>query len=122
MEQDAIIATSVRHRPQAVWHGPAAAVYLKSRLGVPEEEVLSAIACHTTGKADMSILDKVVFLADAISAERSYNGVEVIRALAESDLNAAVIAAMEENLSYLEQKGKQLDADTLAALRVLRAE
>lgn len=119
MEQDAIIAKSTRQRPLPVWHGPCAVIYAKHRLGVTDPEVLSAIECHTTGKANMSTLDKVVFLADVISAERSFPGVGKIRELAATDLDAAVIAAMEENIVYLNGKGKPLDKDTVAALKFL---
>lgn len=119
LAQDDIMSQSSR-RPQPVWHGPAAAVYAHS-LGVADPEVLSAIACHTTGKAGMSTLDKVLFLADVVSDERSFDGVGNIRALAGEDLDAAVIAAMEENLAYLTHKGKTLDTDTVEALAALKA-
>ena len=114
--EDAIIQQSVEGRPEAVWHGPAAAVYAKNHLGVDDGEVLSAVAWHTTGRPDMPLLDKVLYLADYISDERDFDGVDEVRALAKTDLDAAVDAAMRQNLLYLEEHGKPVDDATRAAL------
>lgn len=117
LNEDAIIAGQTVNRPFAVWHGPCAAIWAKNHLGIREEEVLSAVACHTTGKAGMSLLDKVVYVADMISADRDYPGVEKFRALAEKDLDTAMVALMEEQISINQKRGKSVDAATLAALR-----
>lgn len=114
-----IIAQSTEERPLPVWHGPCGAIYAR-QLGVTDEEILSAIACHTTGKPEMSTFDKVLFLADVISDERSFPGVGKLRALAKRDLDAAVIAAMEENIVHLTKKQKPLDIYTVEALETLR--
>lgn len=122
MEQDGIMAGSVRSRPKPIWHGPCGAIYAKHTCGVQDEDVLSAIACHTTGRAQMTLMDKVLFLADVVSEEREFEGVAQIRALAQKDLDAAVMAAMEENIRYLQRAGKTLDCDTEEALRWLKAQ
>lgn len=121
MNQDDIMAKSTARRPPPIWHGPCAAVYARHTLGVDDAELLDAIACHTTGRAGMTPLDKVLFLADAASSERGFDGVEEIRAMAEEDLDAAVLMAMENNLHYLEKKGKPLDDETVAAIADIRA-
>lgn len=121
MNQDAIMAGSTEKRPLPVWHGPCGAIYAKHRLGVDDEEILSAIACHTTGKPGMSTFDKVLFLADVISAERSFPGVGKLRALVKRDLDAAVIAAMEENIVHLNNMHKPLDTDTVEALKTMKS-
>ena len=118
--QDAIMAKSTMERPLPIWHGPCAAILAKTSLGVQDEEILSAIACHTTGRVGMTLLDKVVFLADVISEERNFAGVEGIRRLAKRNLDAAVVAAMEENVRYIIGKGKKLDTDTVEALQALK--
>lgn len=119
---DDIMAGSTKERPLPIWHGPCGAIYAKHELGVADGEVLSAIDCHTTGKPGMTTFDKVLFLADVISAERSFPGVGKLRALARKDLDAAVIAAMEENIVHLQQKQKPLDVYTVQALEALRAD
>ncbi len=119
---DAIMAGATAQRPLPVWHGPCAAIYARHSLGIEDAEVLSAISCHTTGKPGMSLLDKVMFLADIISEERTFPGVGKLRRLAYRDLDAAVIAAMEENIVHLNKLHKPLDSDTVQALECLRAE
>ncbi len=122
LSQDAIIARSVEARPPAVWHGPAAAVYARNQLGVQDEEVLSAIACHTTGKPGMSKLDKILFVADVVDADRDFEGVGEIRRLAKKNLDAAVLAALKASVQYLRKMGKPLDGETLAALQDMEKE
>lgn len=121
LAQDAIIAGSTERRPQPIWHGPCAAILAKHTFGVDDAGVLGAICNHTTGKAEMSLLDKVVFLADIISAERTFAGVDEIRRVAETDLDKAVMMAMEENIAYLTKKGKPLDEHTVEALAWLKS-
>ena len=67
---NAIIAENAPARPSPVWHGIAAAILAQTQWGITDPEILSAIRCHTTGKADMSLLDKIIYLADMTSAER----------------------------------------------------
>ena len=122
MAQDGIIAGLTRSRPKPIWHGPCGAIYAKHSLGVEDEEILSAIACHTTGRAGMTLMDKVLFLADVVSEEREFEGVEEIRALGQKDIDAAVIAAMEENVRYLNNAQKPLDKDTTEALQDMKAQ
>ena len=57
-------------RPSPVWHGVCAAILARTEWGVTDEAVLSAIACHTAGKPGMTLLDKILYLADMTSAER----------------------------------------------------
>lgn len=122
MAQDDIMAGSTKQRPFPIWHGPCGAIYAKHFLGVNNKEVLDAIACHTTGRVGMTTMDKILFLADATSAERSFPGVAEIRALAKTDINAAVIDSMLENINYLNRRGKPLDNDTVLALEALQQE
>lgn len=119
LRQDDIIAKSTQKRPLPVWHGPAAQVYAKHSLGVQDEEVLQAIGCHTTGKPGMGKLDKIVFVADMISAERDFEGVEELRRLAFEDLDVAVLAALRRSIGYLKKRGFPLDGESERALREL---
>ena len=57
-------------RPTPVWHGICAAILARTEWGVTDEAVLSAIACHTAGKAGMTQLDKILYLAERLCAVR----------------------------------------------------
>ena len=78
MRQYPQYAEGGEERPAPVWHGICAAILARTQWGVEDEAILSAIACHTAGKAGMSKLDKVVYLADMTSKERDWPGVGFI--------------------------------------------
>lgn len=120
LNDNAIIAENAQNRPSPVWHGICAAILAQTQWGVEDEEVLSAIRCHTTGKPGMSLLDEIVFLADMTSAERDYPEVDYLRKLEKKDIHQAMREALEMNLHWLEESGKPVDEETRAALEDLR--
>ena len=120
LNDNAIMAENAQNRPSPVWHGICAAILAQTQWGVEDEEVLSAIRCHTTGKPGMSLLDEIVFLADMTSAERDYPEVDYLRKLEKKDIHQAMREALEMNLHWLEESGKPVDEETRAALDDLR--
>ena len=102
-------------RPAPVWHGICAAILARTEWGVTDEAVLSAIACHTAGKAGMTQLDKILYLADMTSAERDWPGVEKLRKLEMKDLDAAMLAALKQTNGFVLSEGKPLDPESKAA-------
>lgn len=113
--ENAIIAGNIAQRLFPVWHGHAAAIIARTQYGVDDEEILSAIRCHTTGRSGMTPLDKVIYLADMASEERSYPEAERLRAHAAKDLDAAVLEGLGMTIAWNKQQGKQLDPETLEA-------
>ena len=120
LNDNAIMAENAQNRPSPVWHGICAAILAQTQWGVEDEEVLSAIRCHTTGKPGMSLLDEIVFLADMTSAERDYPEVDYLRKLEKEDIHRAMREALGMNLHWLEESGKPVDEETRAALEDLR--
>ena len=120
LNDNAIMAENAQNRPSPVWHGICAAILAQTQWGVEDEEVLSAIRCHTTGKPGLSLLDEIVFLADMTSAERDYPEVDYLRKLEKEDIHRAMREALEMNLHWLEESGKPVDEETRAALEDLR--
>ena len=102
-------------RPTPVWHGICAAILARTEWGVTDEAVLSAIACHTAGKAGMTQLDKILYLADMTSAERDWPGVEKLRKLEKKNLDAAMLAALKQTNDFVLSQGKPLDPMSKAA-------
>lgn len=70
-----------------ILHGPVCAVIMKEKYGITDEEVLAAIHYHTTGRAQMTKTEKLVFIADYIEPKREIPGVEEIRGMAEQPGN-----------------------------------
>ncbi len=83
-------------------------------------EVVSAIFWHTTGKADMTLLEKIIYMADYMEPNRDFEGVETLRELAWTDLDRAMLVAFQLSVDILEQRGKAVDAHSLQALEFMK--
>lgn len=83
------------------------------RIGVKDPEILEAIRWHTVGKPGLSDLSKILYLADGIEPARKYPSVEIIRELAESDLDSALLLFIEISRNYLHKKGKRMSTNTI---------
>lgn len=87
-----------------LWHAPVGAYLVEQEAGITDQEILGAIAYHTSGRIGMTLLDKIVYLADYIEPGRSFPGVEEVRKLAEQNLDAAVIQAVRNTINFLMMK------------------
>ena len=81
--------------------------------------MVSAICHHTTGKADMSLLEKIIYVADYMEPNRNFPGVERLRELAFSDITAALKLGLEITLQHLANLGDQVSPASQAALEFL---
>lgn len=80
------------------------------------EAVVSAIANHTTGKADMNLLEKIIYVADYMEPNRDFPGVEKLRELAFSDITAALKLGLEMTLEHLNRQGEEASPESREAL------
>ena len=85
----------------AIWHGVVGADFVARELEITDEEILTAIRLHTTGAAEMNLLDKIIYVADYIEPGRNFPGVEDARVIAFSDLDQAVAFETKHTLAYL---------------------
>lgn len=95
-------------------HGLVGAEMVKEVLGIDDPKICSAIKKHTTGGAEMSVLDKVVFLADKIDPELGLPGAEEVTELSESSLNKAIIKYCDCIIPYQIKQGFSLHPDLVA--------
>lgn len=116
-----IMLTALEKSSPPLYHAMAGAAYLQTELGIRDQDVLNAVRYHTTGRAGMSLLEKVIFIADLASADRDYPDVEVVRRLAEQSLEEALLYALEFLVCDLVKKKKYLHPDTVEAYNELRA-
>lgn len=86
---------------KAVLHSFLGKIVAKEEYNISDEEVLDAIKYHTTGKKNMSNLEKIIFLADSCEIERSYPGVDEIRKLSYTNLDKAVLKSLDGNIRSL---------------------
>lgn len=96
-------------------HGKIAACIMEENFHITDRDIINSVRFHTTGRADMSRLEKILYLADAIEPNRDYDGIEKIRKLAYQDLDEACLAVMEHSIQYVKCKGQYLDEDTVKA-------
>lgn len=88
-------------RSRSLLHGPAGSIYAEKYYGISDAEIQSAVFYHTTGRPDMSLMEKIIFLADYIEPSRDFPRVELIRELAFTDLTAALIEAYDSTIRHL---------------------
>lgn len=98
-----------------IWHGPCGSVFLRRQLGLRDSEILRAVYYHTTCRAGMSPLEKVLCLADATSADRGFAGVEELRELARQDLDAALLRCLGDSIARVAKSGRPLVRETWLA-------
>ena len=109
-----------RQNPQLL-HAKTGAAAARALFGECEE-VASAIAWHTTGKPDMTKLEKIVYLADMIEPNRSYPTVDEIRAAAERDLDEGTLLALDRTIAFLQEQGMAVCEDSSFARDFLLTE
>ena len=86
------------------------------------ENVVSAICHHTTGRANMTKLEKIIYIADYVERNRDFPGVEEMRRLAYTDLDAAVLMGLESAVAHVKRQGQALAPATIEALEYLRSQ
>ena len=115
MDDSGIMLTDVERSAPKLWHAMAGAAYLRDVLGIDDQEILDAVRYHTTGRAHMSLLEKIVFVADFISDERDYEGVRELREAARHGLQDAVMAGVIFTIQDLSQNQKPIHPDSFDA-------
>ncbi len=98
---------------QSLLHAKAGSILARITYDINDEEILHAIKVHTTGEQDMSMLDKIIFVADYIEPGRNQaSNLEYIRQLAYVDLDACVAEISYDTLCYLQTKSHVIDPTT----------
>jgi len=90
---------------RSLLHGIAGAYFIKKEFGVEDIDIINAVRFHTVGRAGMSRLEEIVYLADLVSAERDYKDVDKMRKLVYSDIEKAMITAFEFSIESVLKKG-----------------
>lgn len=86
---------------------------------VTDTEVINAILFHTTGRENMTMLEKIIYIADKIEPNRKYNGVDSIRELAYENIDKAIIKSLENTFEYLKSKNIEIDSKSFTTYEFL---
>ncbi|MBT2677420.1 bis(5'-nucleosyl)-tetraphosphatase (symmetrical) YqeK [Bacillus sp. ISL-35] len=98
-----------------LWHAPVGAFLAEKEAGIEDGEILDAIRFHTSGRVGMTLLDKIIYLADYIEPGRHFPGVDEVREMAEKDLDIALIQSMKNTILFLMKKNQPVFPDTFKA-------
>lgn len=112
-EKNDIAVTETERELPFLLHGKAGAVLAEKKYGVKNREVLDAIVNHTTGREGMSLLEKIVFVADYIEPGRNHApDLDELRRLAFQNLDSALVRILEGTLTHLKSRGFAIDPRT----------
>lgn len=101
-------------------HSKVGAAMLKHDFGIEDNEILMAVSSHTAGRYGMSLLEEIVYVADAIEINRTYPEVAELRALAKQDLDRACLDIIDYSIDLLCARGVSVDNDTYEAKRFIQ--
>lgn len=97
-------------------HGPLGARMCEEIFDIKDEEILQAVFWHTTGKPNMNLIEKIVFISDYIEPSRDFKGVKKLRKLAEKDIDQAMRKALASTIQYVIKRDMKLHPMTVEAL------
>ncbi|AEB80844.1 TPA: bis(5'-nucleosyl)-tetraphosphatase (symmetrical) YqeK [Streptococcus suis] len=96
-----------------IWHGVVGAYKIAEDFGLEDQEIFQAIQRHTIGAGQMTLLDKLLYVADYIEPNRDFPGVDEARRIAKESLDKAVAYETAQTISYLAKKGIPIYPQTL---------
>lgn len=109
-EEYGIPITESEYENPFLLHGKLGAYQAKHKYNINDEEILSAITWHTTGKPAMTLLEKIIFIADYIEPDRKeLPNIHEIRKTAFSDIDKAMVLISGSTIKYLEDNGRSID-------------
>ena len=112
-----IMLDNVEKGAKKLWHARSGAVYIREILKINAPEIISAVRYHTTARKGMSLLEKIVYLADFTSEDRDYEGVEDMRKAVDVSLEYAMKQALIFTVEDLKEKGMAIHNDTMEAYK-----
>ena len=95
------------------------AIYIKYMLNIDDEEIYDAVRYHTTAKANMSLMSKILYLADYTSRDRDYEDVDTMRKLVDISIEDAMKYALKYTITDLVNMNRAIHPDTLSAYNEL---
>ncbi|HAE61084.1 MAG TPA: ribosome silencing factor [Eubacteriaceae bacterium] len=119
LQKNGLKIDEVTYFETQLMHGVVGSILAKEKFGVDDEQILSAIRYHTTGKKNMTLLEKIIYLSDFIEPGRRYPGVDKLRKLAMKDLDEAMIQAFDNTIKYVVSLDSVLHPDTIEARNYL---
>lgn len=115
MERYGILLNDIEKQAPKLWHAISGAGFLEHELGVEDEDLLNAVRNHTTARKGMTVLEKVIYIADFISAERDYPGVDDLRKAAGESLDKVMLEGLSFSMCDLSKRRMLIHPNTFEA-------
>lgn len=112
-KKESLIRDVCEYMAPHLLHGPVGAWLLRTDGIIADEEVLQAVASHTIGHANMTLLEKIIFVADYIEPGRKTPGVEKVRKISYDNLDAGIVACLDGTISWLLQSNAVIHPDAI---------
>lgn len=108
-----IILSDIEKNEENIWHGYAASGYIREKWGITDLDICNAVKYHTCGRKDMSILEKIVFVADLTSEDRNYPDAKDIRVVSEKSLDLAIYNCYQYILPFIINRKGRITQNTV---------
>jgi predicted HD superfamily hydrolase involved in NAD metabolism len=117
INKNKIDLSKIERNTPKLWHAITAPFYIREKLGINDEDILSAVRYHTTGKECMTKLEKIIFLADFVSEDRfkEFSNAKTAKEIAYKNLDKGVLYELKESINKLVEKNSLLCLDTVKA-------
>ncbi len=112
-EKAGISMTRLERNNPKVHHQISGAAYIRTELGIDDSDILSGVRYHTTGHANMTLFEMIIYLADFTSADREYPDVDVMREKTDSDMLSAMLYSLSYTIRDIASQNRQIHPDTL---------
>lgn len=98
-----------------LYHAIAGSCFLENELNIKDYDILNAIRYHTTGRAGMSLLEEIIYLADLTSSERNFSDVDRMRKIVNESLSYGMLESLKFTISQLMKKNRTICSDAFKA-------
>lgn len=113
LAKEGIAADDLTLSVKELLHGPAAIHLCRRVFGIEDAEILNAVRYHTTGRENMALLEKIIYLSDFIEPGRSFDGVEELRKTAVENLDKALLLAFNSSIEFIISKNGLIHVNTV---------
>lgn len=118
LQNDVVLTDDEKNTPE-LWHSIVGPIVTKKVFNIDNEDILNAIRYHTTGRENMTKLEKIIYIADMIEPSRVFDGVERLREETLKSLDRGVYLGLTHTIKYLVEKEKPVDINSVKARNFL---
>lgn len=114
-----IILDDVEKSSTKLWHPISGSVYIHDTVGITDSDIVNSVRYHTTGREGMSLLEKIIFVADFTGDERNYDGVDIMREKSMRSLEEAMLYGLQFTIKDLSKRMMTIHPNALACYNEL---